>query len=309
MFEASGDGWRYVAIRMGGNTWPYLYCPDGPEATTPSAFEFALSHLTRTAREHKCWFIRIEPDAIAITDGPESPEDSLRRRGFRRSPHQERPSYTRIIDLTQDVSSILQDMDATNRTLYRNIHKKGVTFTASRDPDDLRILLPFYDAVAAHGGFARRNDEYLRSQAQTMMPLGMAILYVAWLNENPIGAMLVFDTNDTRSYVHSAMDFEHRKLNAGKPLLVRIILDAKAKGLTKFDFWGSAPPNAGPEHKWYGFSQFKKTFGGHLVHAPGAWDLPLLPGRYGVYGVACAFRKQIHRDVQVRNERPRIKRP
>ena len=34
-------------------------------------------------------------------------------------------------------------MKPTNRNLYRNIHKKGVTFRASQDPEDIRVLLHF----------------------------------------------------------------------------------------------------------------------------------------------------------------------
>jgi hypothetical protein len=38
-----------------------------------------------------------------------------------------------------------------------------------------------------------------------------------------------------RTYAHASMDVEHRKLSAGIPLVVRMILDAKEKGLTLGD--------------------------------------------------------------------------
>ena len=57
VFQASGDGWRYLAILEGGRTGRYLYCPYGPEARTPQAFEAALDDLARTARSERCWFV------------------------------------------------------------------------------------------------------------------------------------------------------------------------------------------------------------------------------------------------------------
>ncbi len=53
-----------------------------------------------------------------------------------------------------------------------------------------------------------------------------------------------------------------------------MIMDAKEKGLAWFDLFGTAPEGAGPEHEWYGFTSFKKSFGGSPVSFAGTWDLP-----------------------------------
>ena len=121
------------------------------------------------------------------------------------------------------------------------------------------------------------------------MPVGAAALYVARLDGEPIGASLVYDSDDTRTYAHAAMDFEHRRLSAGIPLVVRMVLDAKQKGLSRFDLFGTAPEDAGPDHPWHGFTKFKKSFGGRPDSYPGTWDLPLCRGMYAAYtGVRAA---------------------
>ncbi len=283
VFQRSGDDWQYLAFVKTGRGWKYLYCPYGPRADSAEGFDAALADLARTAKQEKCWFVRIEPHTATLTNGDETPEEALRRRGLREAPRGANPGHTQIIDLTQDDDAILQDMDATNRNRYRNIHKKGVTFTSSTDPADIEILLPFLDAVAEHKRFNRKDDDFLRQAARTLMPIGAATLYVARLNGEPIGATLVYDSDDMRTYAVPAMDMEHRSLNAGKPLVVRMIMDAKAKGLTRFDLAGTAPDGAGPEHQWYGFTKFKLTFGGHPESYPGTWELPVSPLRYMVF--------------------------
>ena len=289
VFQASGDGWRYLAILEGGRTGRYLYCPYGPEARTPQAFEAALDDLARTARSERCWFVRVEPVDAAVTDGLETPEASLRRRGLRPAPRQVQPGHTQVIDLTQDEDAILKDMKSTNRNLHRNIAKKGVTFTTSADPEDVDVLLGFLEATAERKDFARQQDAYLREAARSLMPVGAAALYVARLDGEPIGASLVYDSDDTRTYAHAAMDFEHRRLSAGIPLVVRMVLDAKQKGLSRFDLFGTAPEDAGPDHAWHGFTKFKKSFGGRPESYPGTWDLPLSRGTYAAYtGVRAA---------------------
>ena len=48
--QAEGPGWRYLATVEGGRTGRYLYCPYGPEAETPQAFDLALADLEHEDR-------------------------------------------------------------------------------------------------------------------------------------------------------------------------------------------------------------------------------------------------------------------
>lgn len=283
VLQAAGDGWSYLAVAEGGRPMPSLYVPYGPLADSPAAFDAALADLTRAARERKCWFVRIEPAFAAVAEAGETPEDALHRRGLKLSPRQVQPGHTQVIDLTRDEKSILAGMKSTNRNLHRNIHKKGVSYRASRDPRDIGVLLRYLEETAARNGFHRQSDAYLTQAARSLMPLGAAVLYIALLDDEPIGAALAYDSDDTRAYAHAATDFAHRKLSANVSLVSRMILDAKEQGLTRFDLFGTAPEGVGPEHEWYGFTTFKKSFGGRPEAYPGTWDLPVRPGRYRAY--------------------------
>ena len=50
-----------------------------------------------------------------------------------------------------------------------------------------------------------------------------------------------------------------------------------------FDFYGIAPEDAPKTNPWYGFTQFKKSFGGQPTEFPGTWELPLRPIAYNLY--------------------------
>ncbi|GAA1751460.1 peptidoglycan bridge formation glycyltransferase FemA/FemB family protein [Rothia terrae] len=290
VFTGSGTGWSYMATLEGGKTGRYLYCPYGPVASSASAFDEAIAELTRVARDNKCLFVRIEPTNDEIFEGT-VPSAFLRARGYKISPRQVQPSHTQIIDLNQDEEAILKDMKSTNRNLHRNIHKKGVTFETSQNPADLDILLKFLDETAGRTGFNRQRDEYLKQVAKVLMPADAATLYLAKVEDEPIGAAFVYDSNDTRTYAHAATSFEHRKLSAGIPLVTNLIVDAKAKGLKYVDLFGIAP-NDDPNHEWAGFTKFKKSFGGQSVEFPGTWDVPVNATGYKAYtGVYAAKSK------------------
>ena len=81
------------------------------------------------------------------------------------------------------------------------------------------------------------------------MPEHAAALYIAEAAGAPVAAALCFDFSGTRYYAHAVSDPETgRRLQAAAPLVWRMILDARAAGARRFDFWGITPRwSAAPE--------------------------------------------------------------
>lgn len=290
VFQESGPGWSFLATLEGGRIGRYLYCPYGPEADSPEAFDAALTALLRLAREHRCLFVRVEPTQPEAL-GPGDPQRRLRELGLHLAPRQIQPSHTWMVDLRPSEEEILRGFNSSNRNLHRNIHKKGVTFEASQDPADIRVLLRYLNQTAQRVGFNRQKDDYLTQAAQSLLPTGAANLYLIRLDGDPVGAAFVYDSEDTRTYAHASVDFAHRRLSANNPLVSRMILDAKAKGLSRFDMFGIAPEGQ-PDHEWAGFTKFKKSFGGYPVTYPGTWDLPVSQPAYRAFTAAYAAKEK-----------------
>ena len=281
--EQSGPGWRFLAVEESNPAGKLLYSPYGPVAESLAAFDAALAALTDLARASGAVFVRIEPVTAGFTAA--EADAVLRSRGLQPAPVSQQPELSWIVDLDRDFKDVLADMKPANRNLYRNIHKKGVTFRSSQDPAEIAVLLEFLHMTAARNGFKPQSDEYLSQVARSLMPAGAATLFIAELDGHPIAAALAYDSADTRTYAHAALDDTHRKLSAGIPLLVTLIADAQAKGLKHVDLWGVAPADQ-PDHKWAGFTAFKKSFGGRGIAYPGTWDLPVRKVRYGSYQLA-----------------------
>ncbi|WP_427133250.1 lipid II:glycine glycyltransferase FemX [Pseudarthrobacter sp. S9] len=281
--EQSGPGWSFLAVEESNPAGKLLYAPYGPVAESLGAFDAALAALTGVARGCGAVFVRIEP--VSCGFGASDADAVLRRRGLQPAPVNQQPELSWIVDLGRDFKDVLADMKPVNRNLYRNIHKKGVTFRSSQDPAEIAVLLDFLHMTAARNGFKPQSDEYLSQVARSLMPAGAATLFIAELDGGPIAAALAYDSADTRTYAHAALDDTHRKLSAGIPLLVTLMADAQELGLKQVDLWGVAPADQ-PDHKWAGFTAFKKSFGGREIAYPGTWDLPVKKLRYGAYQLA-----------------------
>lgn len=268
----------------------YLFCPYGPtlkrdstpEATRNSLAE-ALNALRALAREQQAFFVRIEP-TLDLENGPLLTKD-FAQLGLKKTRDLE-PAHTWIIDLTQDEADILHQMRGSNVQYWRSHGKKGMQIRTSQNPEDIAILFSLLNDVASKDRFTPQDEAHLRKQVEA----GFATIYLVDFEGEHLAAALAYDDADTRFYAHAATSDKERKLAAGTVLLVQMILDAKARNAKTFDFWG-VTTSEDPRHPWYGFSKYKRSFGGQLATYAGTWDLPLNSLRYRLYKIV----RQINR--------------
>lgn len=263
----------------------YLFCPYGPTISdgTPDEqktyFEAALHELKALATRHQAFFVRIEPTFPLDTDDSPFTTADFERLGLKKS-HNIEPAHTWTIDLTAPEETILKQMRGSNVQYWRSHAKKGLKIRQTQDPSEISILSSLLQGIASKDHFTPQDEAHLRHQLEA----SFATLYIAELNGQPLAASLVYDSDNTRFYAHAATSDANRKIAAGTVLLVQMILDAKAKGQQTFDFWGVTTSDD-RSHPWYGFTQYKKSFGGELVTYAGTWDLPIDKTRYRLYTI------------------------
>lgn len=264
----------------------YLFCPYGPTLktanSTPKALEnslkSALQSLSQLAKEQNAVFIRLEP-TLALNEQYSLTTAQFQALGLHKT-HDIDPAHTWMVDLTAPEAEILQNMRKSNVQYWRSHAKKGLSIRQTQDPAEISALTSLLAQVSAKDHFNPQDETHLANQLKA----GFATLYLAEYQGQVLAASLVYDYADTRFYAHAATSDAERKLAAGTVLLVQMILDAKARGAKQFDFWG-VTTSEDPKHPWYGFSQYKRSFGGHLVTYAGTWDYPIQTTRYRLYSL------------------------
>lgn len=278
VFHEKGKDFEYFAVRTDTPLGSYLYCPYGPnlDSSPKTSLRHALKSLKELARKEHCIFIRIEPRF------PFSGE-YLRSLGLKKSKNIS-PKDTLFLDLTPDIAEIKKSFSHGVKSDFNSFSRKGIKIIESKDKKYLDALVRFQSQIFKEKNLITLDKEYLRSQIAE----DFSHLYSAIIEENGkekiIAVSLFFDDeeNGTRLYMQSSSDDAYHRLPASVAILATAIFDAKEKGLTLFDFWGIAPDGAPSSHPWFGFTRFKKSFGGYPVHFSGTFDLPLSP-RYPLY--------------------------
>ncbi len=281
-FRLQADNDSILAILYQTSFCNYLSCPYGPSANTLSTLKTSLKTLKDLALKEKALFIRIEPIFSFKNSEIRQIAKSLHLKS--QKSHDINPAHTWQLSLSQSESDLLSPMEKNKVRLWRNHHKKGLKIRISKNPDDIKILVNLLQTVGATESFTPQDENHLKNQLKS----DFATLYIAELTTPqgpiPIAATLVYDSSDTRFYAHSASDYEHRKLTAGSILLIQTIIDAQQKGLKIYDFWGITTSND-QNHPWYGFTQYKKSFGGYQVDYAGTYDIILRPAKYRTYQI------------------------
>ena len=116
-----------------------------------------------------------------------------------------------------------------------------------------------------------------------------------------IAASLFFDYQGTRFYMQSAANLDFKHLPATVALLSHAIFTAKEDGLKTLDFWGIAPEDADASHPWYGFTEFKKSFGGYEKIYAGTFDYLIDSRKYHLYSLLRKINRIKRKIIKTKN--------
>lgn len=300
-FFEKNEIYQYLAILKKTPVGNYLFLPYGPVADTREAIQQAIKSVTELAKKHNCIFIRIEPQL----DDCAKYLDKIAKKVKDIS-----PIDTWILDLTPDEATLISNFTQGTRTCYHNVPKRGLAVETTKDQDGIKHLISLQNQIFKKKHLTGYDENYLKTElAQPFATLYLVKYHHPDTNPtNPeeqttdpipedgqvIAASLFFDHDDTRYYMQSASDQRYRKLPATVALLTTAIFDAKRKGIKQFDFWGIAPEGADQTHPWYGFTKFKKSFGGSPKHYAGTYDIILKPLKYRLFEKSKQLKKFLH---------------
>lgn len=280
-----GDGWSVNAVLEDGHSKLFgrmkrLYAPYGPHAESLSALREALKFLELAAKENGASYVRVEPTQYF------TPKE-MSSLGCKKSHKDYQPGLTNVVDLTKDSESLIASMDYEMRRLSRQLDKRGFTFEISYEVKDIEDLLSMMNTTSERTSAVFREADYLRTELDTLGPSKNVAVAYAINGGKRVSGVLFYDdfVNKTRYYFHAGSTDESRKLGGNPAAVLHLIFNAKESGQERFDLFGVSPSGA-TDHRWAGFSKFKRDFGGEDLQYSGTWELPVDKLKYTVMSLS-----------------------
>ncbi len=282
----AGAVFTYIETSKRGK---FLVVPGGPilDWEKGEQVEMFVSKIREIAKENKCSFVRVRPQLI---------DDDFSRKIFAASGFKNAPMYlhaelTSQLDITKSEEELLSQM----RKATRYEVKKSVSLGIKMEINGDQNIKKFYDlqiATSKRQKFVPFSQNFLTKQFNIFIKENRAVLYTA-LHEGKVltQAFIIFYGQEA-VYHYGASTDEGRKFPGAYLIQWRAILEAKKRGMTRYNFWGVSPQDE-QSHRFSGLSLFKRGFGGQDVKYLPAQDLIIDKRRYLINYWIEKIRRQI----------------
>jgi len=246
------------------------------------------NHFKNYIKEKKANLFKIDP----LLDF--SYRDALKKAGYTRSLSLGQAKDTWIMDIEDDAPKILQSLKKDTRYYINRAGKKGVEVVKAETIEDVKAFYRLVQETTIRNDFTNYPESYFVNQWTQLRPLGMTEIYLAKYEDKYISGALINYYKENVYYAHGASTSDKELSNLASPYFLhwQIILDAKAKGYRKYNFWGVIPK--GVDHPWRGLSDFKMKFDGVLIRYTGPYEVYTNPIKYFYNRLAdwWAYRKE-----------------
>lgn len=271
----------------------YLYAPYGPVLSEGENFKFKISNFKEEIQKQfpEAIFIRVEPKDLSLIPDPCLPD--RQDLSFTKSPNIQ-PGKTLIINLSKSAEELLGQMHHKTRYNIRLAQKHGVEI---KDEFDITVGHGLFAKEAAglivetaarqgykghSAGYYERLVDFFAVQNRTDLSLH---IYKAIFQNKLLASAIMVDFGSVRVFLFGGSSDEHKNVMAPYLLHWRAIQDAKAAGLSFYDFWGvetSSGQTAGFVRFKFGFAPQTALHLGLKEYA-GAYDMALRPQWYWWY--------------------------
>jgi peptidoglycan pentaglycine glycine transferase (the first glycine) len=207
--------------RLPRTPFSIAYVPKGPVLNyqNTSLLVQLLSILEQYARQHRCLFIKIDPDVwlgCGEVDSPPATETSvmlrtLVERGWRSSSEQIQFKNTVILDLTVDEGELLARMKPKTRYNIRLGPRRGVRVRQGTG-GDLDTFYDLYNETSDRNEFLIRPSAYYLDVWTRFLKVERANLLLAEVDSGPIAGLMLFHFAQTAWYLYGASSNRYRQL-------------------------------------------------------------------------------------------------
>lgn len=255
----------------------YLHVRNGPvfvKDINPKNLRAVIDELKVIATKQACDFVRISP---LLEKKPEN-SAPLFAMGLKPSQmHDVDAEVTWLLNLEQPAEEILKGMRDSHRYLTRKALKMtDLEIIKTQDLNMVKEFWPIYEETFKRQQWTAYKLPYLEKEFEIFAKDNQVNLFLAKYQGKFIAASMFIYYRDQVFYHHSGSLTEFRNIPAMYRIHWESILEAQARGIKTYNFFGIARTDE-KKHPWAGLTQFKKGFGGQQQEWLHAMDIPLKP--------------------------------
>lgn len=240
----------------------YLTVPGGPIINwhNKDLINAFVDQIKQIAKANSCVFVRVRPQ-LKKDDFSKNLFKSL---GFIKAPMHLHAELTSQLDITKSEDELMAQMRKGTRYEVRKAIKIGVKITSSKNENEIKKFYDLQIQTAKRQKFVPFSYKYLSEQFKVFATEHKALLYSAYHENKLLTQAFIIFYGKEAVYHYGASTEEGRKYPGAYLIQWEGILEAKKRGMIRYNFWGVAPLEKS-DHRFAGLSLFKRGFGGQEI--------------------------------------------
>ncbi len=300
---------RYLAIAGG----PLIKTPDSkipdaksPDSKTPDSSSLMpgtlpdkdltrliIDDIKKVAKENHCVFARVRPQ------WERTPESLafLESLGLTPAPMFLSVEYAALLDLRLSEEEILKNASQGFRRKLRKAEKADLEITADASDASIQAFCELEGKHAARQGYVAFSSDFLTKQFEAFKRHDEILIYTAKSKDTGeiLAQNFIIFYGPEASYHYGVSSEAGTRLSSAPLLHLKAMEEARKRGCLRYNLWGIVEKDEA-SHRFYGVSEFKRSFGGSEYKYIPAHDLVIDPLKYQITRLVESARKK-HRHL------------
>ena len=263
----------------------FIYCPRGPMLNWEvNAREIINEILQYLKTKESYMFVRMDPSVRKDSQEISNIFKSLNAKDAITFLQVERCWMLDIENKSQE--QLLSQMRIQTRYNINKCQRDGKVSVKISDLNEIdqNTFIDMLTDMSKQKGFFTHPKKYFTDMFNFGKENGMINIAIAYADNIPVASAIITILGNEACYIYGASNKDDTKLRASYLLQWEMIKYAMSKGVKKYNFWGVvSDQNYHEGYPGYGYSNFKKGFGGELIEYTRAKDFVFKILQYQAY--------------------------
>ena len=244
--------------------------------------------IKEQGRRYNCAFVRVRPQL----ELSKKSLDLMQKLGLKRAPMYLSVEYAGILDLTKSEEEILVGASQGFRRKLRKAEKNEIEISAETSDEAIKDFCKLEKLHAERQKYVAFSGDFLRKQFEAFRDNNEVIIYTAKKDGKILAQNFMIFYGPEASYHYGVSSALGTKYSAAPLLHMEAMREARKRGCIRYNLWGIVEPSE-TSHRFYGVSEFKRSFGCEELRYTPAHDLILKPLVYQKTKLVETMRKKI----------------
>ncbi len=280
----------YAGVVETAKRGTYMAIAGGPiiDWNNKNLVKLVFDDIKAEGIKNNCVFVRVRPQ-LKLSDGSLKLMHEL---GLEKAPMYLSVEYAGVLDLTKSEEEILTGASQGFRRKLRKAEKNEIEIYADASDESINEFCKLEKKHAERQKYVAFSESFLKKQFEAFRKNNEVLIYTAKKDGEILAQNFMIFYGPEASYHYGVSSDLGTKYSAAPLLHMEAMREARKRGIIRYNLWGIVGPDE-TSHRFYGVSEFKRSFGCDELKYTPAHDMILNPMKYKINKFIESTRKKI----------------